>query len=111
MDRLEKLGIAFFIACATIVGLEESGNIERARRAEETAKRERTELARKLYEKVAGPDGIMQREEYDALLRDFGVSKKVPENPITADDDGITIKLQYGSAHITAENARKYLSR
>jgi len=111
MDRLQKLGIAFLVGCATIVALEESPQIAEARRAEEKSHKERTELARKVYEKAAGPDGVLQREEYDALLRNFEISKNVPENPVTADDKGITIKLQYGSAHITSENAKKYLSR
>ncbi len=120
MDKLQKLGIAFLVACASVVTLQET-YVGKARLAEAKAEKEKAELTRrtykekaelaeKVYGKAAGPDKVMQREEYDNLLRDLKINSEVPKDPMYISNLEITVATESGPVVITTKQANEYLS-
>src|SRR3989344_3427328 len=99
IGRLEKAGVATFAVLSVLT----AGAFFR----NQNSRNETENLARLLYDHVAGSDRILNTQELDKALHDLGIR----HNPISATDEGIEIYHNGRTYTIPADKVHDYLNR
>ena len=99
MGGLEKAGVATFAVLSVLTAGAFLKN--------QNSRKETENLARLLYDHVAGSDRILNTQELDKALHDLGIRP----NPITATNEGIEIYHNGRAYQIPADKVRDYLNR